>query len=266
MPAEIPLQGLNLVVTRPAAQAARTTLMLRAAGASVIEFPVLSIASIDATLPAAELASASGIIFVSANAVEHGVPLVTGAGGAPASMEVFAIGRATAAALAQAGFEHVVSPQQSIDSEGLLAMPQLLRVEGRHIILVKGRSESGGRTVLEQTLTARGARVTVLECYQRAPMVPDLAARALLRESLASNSVHACFALSVETLDSLDNVFSMMELTPQSQLVLLVPHPRVAVAARARGFNRIAEVPLAEPAMVNALADLKPRLLNPQSF
>ncbi|MCY7388854.1 MAG: uroporphyrinogen-III synthase, partial [Burkholderiales bacterium] len=131
MQAEILLQGLNLVVTRPLAQAARTAQMLRAAGADVIEFPVLDIASIDATLAASELASASAIIFVSANAVDHGVPLVRGAGGASVGMEIFAIGRATAAALAQAGFKHVVSPQQSIDSEGLLAMSQLLRVDGR---------------------------------------------------------------------------------------------------------------------------------------
>ena len=266
MQAEIPLQGLSLVVTRPPAQAARTALLLRAAGADVFEFPVLAIASINATLPAAELASASGIIFVSANAVGHGLPLVASAGGAPAGMEIFAIGRATAAALAQAGFKHVVSPQQSIDSEGLLAMSQLLRVEGRHIILVKGRSEFGGRTVLEQTLTARGARVTVLECYWRAPMVPNLAKRDALNELLASGDVHAFFALSVETLDSLNNIFSMMQHTPQSQVILLVPHPRVAMAARARGFERVAEVPLAEPAMINALAELKPRLLNPQNF
>ena len=266
MQAEIPLQGLSLVVTRPPAQAARTALLLRAAGADIFEFPVLAIASINATLPAPELASASGIIFVSANAVEHGLPLVASAGGAPAGMEIFAIGRATAAALAQAGFKHVVSPQQSIDSEGLLAMPQLLRVEGRHIILVKGGSEFGGRTVLEQTLIARGARVTALECYRRAPMVPNLAKREALSELLASGGVHAFFALSVETLDSLNNIFSMMQHTPQSQMVLLVPHPRVAMAARARGFDRVAEVPLAEPAMINALAELKPRLLNPQNF
>ena len=266
MPAEIPLQGLNLVITRPAAQAARTAQALRAAGADVIEFLVLDIAAIDATLAAGELASASAIIFVSANAVEYGAPLIKLAGGAPVGMEIFAIGGATAAALAQAGFAHVVSPQQSIDSEGLLAMPQLLSVEGRHIILVKGRSESGGRTLLEQTLPKRGARVTVLECYRRAPMVPDLAAREALRQSLASGGVHACFALSVETLDSLNNIFSIMDITPQSQMVLLVPHPRVAAAARARGFGKVAEVPLAESAMINALADLKPRLLNPQRF
>ena len=266
MQAEIPLQGLTLVVTRPPAQAGRTAITLRAAGAQVVEFPVLDIAPIAMTLAAAELASSSGIIFVSANAVECGLPLVLRAGGLPAAAEIFAIGRATAAALAVAGFEHVVSPQQSIDSEGLLAMPQLRSVEGRHIILVKGRSEFGGRAVLEQTLAARGASVKVLECYQRAPMVPDLAAREAFRESLASGSVHACFALSVETLDSLNNIFSMMELTPQSHMALLVPHSRVADVARARGFARIAEVPLAEAALIAVLADLKPRLLNPLTF
>ena len=266
MQTESPLQGLTLVVTRPPVQAGRTAIALRAAGAKVIEFPVLDIAPIAATLTSAELASSSGIIFVSANAVEYGVRLVQRAGGPPAAAEVFAIGRATAAALAQAGFDHVVSPQQSIDSEGLLAMPQLRSVEGRHIILVKGRSEFGGRAVLEQTLAARGASVKVLECYQRAPMVPDLAAREAFRESLASGSVHACFALSVETLDSLNNIFSMMELTPQSHMALLVPHSRVADVARARGFARIAEVPLAEAALIAVLADLKPRLLNPLTF
>ena len=266
MQAEIPLQGLTLVVTRPPAQAGRTAITLRAAGAQVIEFPVLDIAPIEMKLAATELASSSGIIFVSANAVEYGLPLVLRAGGPTAAAEIFAIGRATAAALAVAGFEHVVSPQQSIDSEGLLAMPQLRSVEGRHIILVKGRSELGGRTVLEHTLAARGARVTLLECYRRAPLVPDLAAREAFRASLAYGRVHGCFALSAETLDSLINIFTIMELSPQSQLVLLVPNSRVADVARARGFARIAEVPLAEAALIATLADLKPRLLNPLTF
>ena len=265
MLAEIPLRGLTLVVTRPPAQGMRTAIALRDAGANVIEFPVLDITPMEATLSPRELASASGIIFVSANAVAHGVPWVQRAGGASATTELFAIGRATATALVDAGFEHVASPQQSIDSEGLLAMPQLRRVEGRHIILVKGRSDLGGRTVLEQTLTARGARVTALECYRRAPFIPVLAVREAFRTSLASGCVHACFALSVETMNSLINIFTMMDISPQSQMVLLVPNPRVADAARTHGFDKIFEVPLAESALVPALTRLKPQLLTPFS-
>jgi uroporphyrinogen-III synthase len=174
---------------------------------------------------------------------------------------MFAIGRATAAALADAGYKNVVSPQQSIDSEGLLALPQLQHVEGQHIILVKGQSELGGRALLEHTLAARGARVTVLACYRRASFVPDSAAREALRELLVSRRVHGCFVLSVETLDSLNNIFAGMKLSPQTEIALLVPHVRVAEAARSRGFNKILEVPLVESAMIAALAEMKPQLL-----
>ena len=261
MQAEPPLRELTLVVTRPRQQAARTAAALREAGAEVIEFPVLAIESIEASLSSGELVGAVGIIFVSANAVAYGVPVLRRTGAIPATAQMFAIGRATAAALVDAGCKNVVSPQQSIDSEGLLALPQLQHVEGQHIILVKGQSELGGRALLEQTLVARGARVTVLECYRRASFVPDLMARGALCELLASRRVHGCFVLSVETLDSLTNIFASMKLLPQPEIVLLVPHVRVAEAARSRGFNKILEVPLAESAMIAALAEMKPQLL-----
>ena len=259
----LPLHGLTLVVTRPAVQATRTADTLRGAGATAIEFPVLDIAPIEATLAARDLATAGAIIFISANAVDYGVPAVRCSGAFPAAAEIFAIGRATAAALNDAGFSNVVSPQQSIDSEGLLALPQLRAVMGRHIIIVKGQSELGGRRLLEQTLTARGARVTTLECYRRAPLMPDLAAREALRESLVAGHVHACFAMSTETLENLMNVFSTMNISPQSKITLLVPHARVADAGRACGFDRIAEVPMADSALIARLAALKAGLLSP---
>ena len=261
MQVELPLQGLTLVVTRPRVQAARTAATLREAGAEVIEFPALDIAPIEASISFQELASASGIIFVSGNAVTYGLPVLQRAGEIATATQIFAIGRATAAALTDAGLKDVVSPQQSIDSEGLLAMPQLRQVDGRHIILVKGQSELGGRTVLEQTLAARVARVTVLECYRRAPFEPDLAAREIFRTSFASGRVNACFALSVETLDSLINIFSNMKIPAQSKMTLLVPHPRVADIARSRGFGKVVEVPMADSAMVDAIVKLKPQLL-----
>ena len=257
----LPLQGLTLVVTRPAVQAKRTAIALREGGATVVEFPVLDISPIEAFLAGKDLATASAFIFVSANAVEYGVPTVRRTGEFPAKAEIFAIGRATTTALNVAGFPVVVSPQQSIDSEGLLALPQLRTVMGRHIILVKGQSELGGRRLLEQTLTARGAQVTTLECYRRAPLMPDLAMREALRELLAVGHVHACFAMSVETLESLMNVFSTMGISPQSKVTMLVPHARVAQAAHVCGFDRIEEVPMADSALVARLAAVKSRLL-----
>ena len=86
--------------------------------------------------------------------------------------------------------------------------------------------------------------------------MPDLAVREALREALVSGRVHGCFVLSVETLDSLINIFADMKLSPQTEIALLVPHARVAEAARSRGFNKILEVPLAESAMIAALAEM----------
>ena len=259
----LPLLGLTLVVTRPTVQAKRTAIALREGGATVVEFPVLDISPIEAFLTANDLATANAFVFISANAVEYGVPTVRRTGAFPAKAEIFAIGRATTTALNDAGFPVVVSPQQSIDSEGLLALPQLRTVMGRHIILVKGQSELGGRRLLEQTLIARGAQVTTLECYRRAPIMPDVTMRDALRELLAVGHVHACFAMSVETLESLMNVFATMGFSPQSKVTMLVPHARVAKAAYACGFDRIEEVPMADSALVARLAALKPRLLAP---
>lgn len=261
MQTEPPLRGLTLVVTRPRAQAARTAKALREAGADVIEFPVLDIAPIEASLPSHALADAVGIIFVSANAVQFGLPVIARAGKIGVAMQLFAIGRATAAALADAGYDDVVSPQQSIDSEGLLALPQLHSVAGRHIILVKGLSERGGRPLLEQTLAERGARVTVLSCYRRAPTTPPSEAKDALEASLASGRPHACFALSAETLESLVRIFATMDIPSRPEIVLLVPNPRVAAVARAHGLDKTAEVPMAESALIAALSELKPQLL-----
>ena len=94
-------------------------------------------------------------------------------------------------------------------------------------------------------------------------VVPDLATREALRELFAVARVHACFAMSVETLESLMNVFSTMGISPRSKVTMLVPHVRVAKAAHACGFDRIEEVPMADSTLVARLAALKSRLLAP---
>ena len=62
-------------------------------------------------------------------------------------------------------------------------------------------------------------------------------------------------------MDSLMSLFSMMNM-PCAEQVLLVPHPRVAAAARERGFVQVFEVPFAPARLINALVMLKPHLLS----
>ncbi len=259
MPDEGPLAGLTVVVTRPRRQGAATAKALRAAGAEAIELPVLDITPLPASIDATLLARASLVIFVSANAVEYGLDVLRRAGGIPPGARMAAIGEATMRALNDAGFAYVVSPQQSIDSEALLAMPQLQgsEVNGQHVILIRGKSESGGRRVLEAELAARGARVTVLECYERRDTLPPIAPLQQLVGSLRNDI--AVMALSVETLESLLNVFALQSNWLRATW-LLVPNARVAAAARTRGFERVTEVGVSAESLICALVELKPRM------
>ena len=259
MPDGLPLSGITIVVTRPRRQGESTARALRGAGASVIELPVLEITKVSCQVDAGALAKAYAVIFVSANAVEYGLPCLHENGGPPPGALMVSIGHATTRALTEAGIAAVVSPQQSIDSEGLLAMPQLqqARVNGQHVVLVRGKSATGGRKLLEETLAARGARVLVLECYERRDVLPSPGQIESLVKSMKSN--FAMMALSVETLDSLMKAFAGRETLLQSAW-LLVPHARVAAAARARHFARVVEVGMSAEALIPALTQLKTRM------
>ena len=260
MPDAKPLAGLTVVVTRPQAQAAPLAQALREAGAVVIVYPVLEIAPLVASIAPDQLARAAAIIFVSINAVEHGLAVLRNAGPISAGTSIMAIGNATATALRNAAIERVVSPQQSFDSEGLLALPQLQQVRGQLIILIRGQSATGGRTLIEQTLTDRGATVTALECYERRSLQPTPAQRDALLAGMAQTNQSAVMALSVETLDSLLDSIADQHATLK-RVPLLVPHPRVASAATARGFTRVFEVPMSAPELIPALTALKPQLV-----
>jgi len=250
---------MTIVVTRPRQQGESTAKSLRAAGATVIELPVLEISPVACTIEARTLPRPYAVIFVSANAVEHGVPCLREHGGLPDKILIASIGHATTRALNEAGFADVVSPQQSIDSEGLLAMPQLqqAQVKGQHVILVRGKSESGGRKLLEETLATRGATVVVAECYERRELVPRPGQIDSMIKSMKSH--FAVMALSVETLDSLMKSFAGHETLLKSAW-LLVPHARVAAAASARGFTRVAEVGMSAETLIPALMELKPKM------
>lgn len=261
MPDSLQLAGLTIVVTRPRQQGESTAKTLREAGATVIELPMLCIVPLDCRVDASVLAQAYAAIFVSANAVEHGVPCLRRNGHLRDGMLIAAIGHATTRALHEVGFADVVSPQQSIDSEGLLAMPQLqpAQVKGQHVVLVRGKSTGGGRKLIEETLIARGAYITTMECYERRPLTlatgqTDALVNALKKPGLA------VMALSVETLENLMNALADYDVLLKST-ALLVPHARVAAAAKSHGFSDIHEIPLSADSLIAALLALKPHLV-----
>jgi len=89
------LDGLGVVLTRPRAAAEALARSLEAEGARVFIFPALGIESIAPTAAlealVARLPSFDAAIFVSANAVEHGLALSSRAGPWPLNVAVAAI-------------------------------------------------------------------------------------------------------------------------------------------------------------------------------
>lgn len=245
-----PLAGLTVVVTRPERQAGPLLRRLREAGAVAVAFPTLVIERIELDDAARNRCAPDAhdwVIFTSTNAVECALAQLP----RPTQARVAAVGRATARALAELGVAIDAAPAGVSDSEGLLATRELAEVRGHRILILKG---TGGRDKLRESLTARGAEVTLGEVYRRRIAAPDAdALERLAQACMADAPVIA--VTSVEVLDAL------LGLAPQERrprlkcAALLVPGDRVAAAARERHWSgRIVVAPSAEDAtMVAAL-------------
>ena len=234
-----PLAGRGIVVTRPVAQAGPLAEMIRAAGGTPIIFPVLEILDTADIQPLADaidrLDSFDLAIFISPNAVLRAMNQIAARRAWPDGLRAAAIGKGSVKELKRFGIFEVIAPTRVYDSERLLELPQLQAVTGQRIVIFRGE---GGRELLGDTLAARGASVEYVECYRRAR--PRTDAAPLLR-AWARNEVHAVIVTSSE---GLRNLFEMIGKLGQSWLrrtPLLVPHARIAVAARELGCTNIVE-------------------------
>jgi len=249
------LQGMGVVITRPQAAAEALAASLARHGARAFVFPALAIEAVGdspaldaaiAALPNSDLA-----IFVSANAVERGLALARRRGEWPAGTRVAAIGEATAEALRNSGFKRVISPPERHDSEALLAQDELKAVEGRNILIFRGR---GGRELLKEALEARGACVTYVECYRRVRPAGDAAA---LVAAWTRGEIQAVSVLSAETLESFVEMIGAAGATLLASTTLVVPHAAVASHPLARRFARVLVAPPGADGIPRALASLR---------
>ncbi|MEL0087200.1 MAG: uroporphyrinogen-III C-methyltransferase, partial [Halieaceae bacterium] len=217
-------------MTRPSGTAETLGRSLEALGWQVLYQPMLMIEPI-AEMPAVPVITRDSIvIFISANAVRAGLPQLstdivkTGA-------TVLAVGEATATALAQDGITAVVPARA--DSEGLLALGELADPKDRPIVIVKGE---GGRGLLADTLSDRGAAVTEFVCYRRLPADVDAADfcwHLCREESLVFQ------ASSAETLERLSALLGEGGQPNLLDSPVIVPSARVAEVASALGWSRV---------------------------
>jgi uroporphyrinogen-III synthase len=245
------LQGLGVLVTRPADAAARLGEAIEAAHGRPILFPTVEIAGpADPDTVREQLMQAGGydlLIFVSRNAVAYGFDLLPDT--LPADQQIAAVGASTAAALEDCGLEPTLVPER-FDSEGLLALPPLADMSGRRVLILRG---NGGRELLADTLRARGAAVDYAEVYRR--LIPQRSAANLIKGW--DNWIDVVVVTSGEILDNLMQMLGEEGIARLRQTPLVVVSERVAAQAREHGCRQLHLAANAtDQALLSALCEL----------
>ena len=173
---DLPLAGLTVVVTRPSDQAEPLARPLEQQGATVLRVPTIEIVPMaiddEWRRAAAALTTYDLIVFTSANGVRWFVDRLPEAG-IPAgiddlaSIELVAIGPATAAALNVRGLNAAVVPDEFVAE----ALVEVLAAGGRELegarVLIPSAREA--RPTLPEGLREHGAAVEVLAVYETLP-------------------------------------------------------------------------------------------------
>ena len=238
------LLGAHILVTRPEHQAGNLSRLIEEQGGIAVRFPAMEIvaredsASIIAVLE--NLGEYQWVIFISANAVNFALKANSGKIGYKISPlkkggqgGFVAIGQATKQAMEMAGLPVDLVPDNGYNSEALLAMPELQRVAGQKILILRG---TGGREELATTLRSRGAVVNYLDVYKRIiPRIDNLPVVKLLTQ-------HRLDVITVTSAEALQNLRMLLG-EENNGLLFLIPlvviSNRIKGIAADMGFNRI---------------------------
>jgi uroporphyrinogen-III synthase len=228
------LAGIGVLVTRPEHQAMPLCRLLELHGAQATRLPALEIVACGDRRILTErigmLDSFDLIIFTSANAVRFGASLLD----QNRHLRLAAIGAATARALNQVGYDVAFMPNETPNSEGLLAHPRLEHLSGQRILVIKG---SEGRKLLQQELTRRGAAVVTADVYRRVPADVGAATLQALQQQVVAGEIQVVTATSLEVGVALLGMLPAGLRLGLEQVPWLVPGARVAAGLREQGLR-----------------------------
>jgi len=226
------LSNKTILITRPKGRENHLRQLIEQAGGKVIHYPVIHIQpppELDIThliLLQKKLHSFTVAIFISPTAVEQSQIYFPAL---PEHFTIVAIGSKTSEALQQQNIPVDIEASEH-NTESLLKDPffQMPEIEGQRILIFRG---NGGRALLGDTLTRRGAQVRYVETYQRElPPHPPLTEQQITQLS----------AITISSNEGLDNLITLME--DPSLIIdtpMVVPSPRAQTLARQHGFKTI---------------------------
>lgn len=228
-----PLSNISIVVTRPAHQNIVICQQLQALGANTIKFPCIEICSnplIDISTIKQQIPEQQILLFTSSNAVRQLYLSVPEANDLiHKDCLIVAVGASTANTLHQHGVDNVIYPSETSDSEAVLKLPALEKITQKMILIIKG---IGGRELLYESLTQRGAVVQNVEIYQRQlPKLIDI--------TPLSNKIDLILFTSSETVN---NFLTLCSNSLQQSLLscqTIVGHTRIAEKVTSLGFKKL---------------------------
>jgi uroporphyrinogen-III synthase len=249
------LSGRHILVTRPVQQAQGFAAAVTQLGGIPVLFPLLEIRPVDhpANLQALalQLDQFDLAFFVSPNAVEHALTVLLSQQRWPEHLAVATVGPSSERALAAYGFKQIIAPQHRYDSEAVLELEAMQAVAGQKIIIFRG---DGGRDLLGDTLTARGAIVQYCCCYHRS--APTVVPEAVI-QLLHSRNLDGLTLTSSESVAHLGRLVAS-QLSPTLrdflyQLPVFAPHARIITHATAAGFQRCIATAPGDQGLLEAL-------------
>ena len=232
---------MRVWATRPLAQNQQWQDALQSRGFATVAVPMLAIEPLQDTQSVQSIKNLildfdqfNKVIFVSQNAVHEAFqwlhdywPQL------PMDIEYFAVGIKTGEQVLLQGVA-VTAAQQSMNSEELLALPQMQNVWGEKVLIFRGQ---GGLPRLGEVLHERGAIVRYCELYQR--LLPADAQQTCqnLLPTVTANDVIPLF--SGETLQNFSNLLQACN-SAERAMTVVVPGKRVAQMAQSLGFSQVA--------------------------
>ncbi|HAS6345332.1 TPA: uroporphyrinogen-III synthase [Vibrio vulnificus] len=228
---------MAVLVTRPAEQGQALCQLLQQAGVPALQQPLIDIvANSSLNTLANDLKQSDVIIAVSQHAVQCAERILKAQQqNWPQNALYLAVGQKTAHYLSKVTHQDVNYPTVS-DSEHLLQLPEFNRIAGKRVLILRG---NGGRELIRQALSQRGADVRYCETYQR-ELIPFDAVSSLTL--WRDQGVDTLIVTSAEQLDYLHAQMSDEGKFWLYQQRLLVPSERIAAIANRLGFTQVCNV------------------------
>ncbi|VEI58907.1 uroporphyrinogen-III synthase [Pasteurella multocida] len=236
---------MAVLITRPDERGKQLVEMLIQSGVFAIHLPLFTIESgrelNDLPNKLSQLKVGDYVFAVSPHAVTFAVQTLRHTGFSwRQDLNYFAVGQRSAESFTAQIERPVFYPNQQETSEGLLNLPVMQQLADKTILILRG---NGGREFFAEQAELRGAKVEIVECYQRIPIDYNNAEQISICKRAGINRI---VVTSAEILQYLMDFVPENEHNWLKNCQLITISRRIANLAMAQGWRNIVISPKAD--------------------